>query len=96
MGAVTVAALLQFLGNLLPPGYSKRSGRTAIKKEPMENVDLRGLPGPIARAVAAMVEAIRQQLAKRSPVKPPVREFPRWPGTVLGTLSREEIYDDRA
>jgi hypothetical protein len=62
----------------------------------MDTVDLRGLPEPIARAVEAMVETIRQQLAKGTPAKPPAREFPRWPGTVLGTLSREEIYDERA
>jgi hypothetical protein len=41
-------------------------------------------------------DPFRQQLAKGTPMEPPAREFPRWPGTVLGTLSREEIYDDRA
>ncbi len=59
----------------------------------MQTIDVHDLPEPIARAIAAMVEAVRQRLAPPA-IRPPSRELPRWPGTVLGTLSREEIYDD--
>jgi hypothetical protein len=59
----------------------------------MQTIDVHDLPEPIAQAIAAMVEAVRQRLAPPASKSMP-REFPRWPGTVIGTLSREEIYDD--
>ncbi|HJT78047.1 MAG TPA: hypothetical protein VJ739_12660 [Gemmataceae bacterium] len=59
----------------------------------MEQIDVRGLPEPVAFAIQAMVEALRNQLAQPA-AKAAARELPRWEGQVLGTLSREEIYDD--
>ena len=60
----------------------------------MENINVEGLPEPVARAVQAMVQALREQLAKEQKKEP--GELPFWPGTVIGSLTREEIYDDVA
>jgi hypothetical protein len=60
----------------------------------METINVEGLPEPVARALAAMVQALREQLAKDQKTEP--RELPVWPGTVIGSLTREEIYDDVA
>lgn len=58
----------------------------------MESINVSDLPAPVARAIAEMVEAVRQQLA-RNP-KQAARELRVWEGTILGSLTREEIYDD--
>jgi len=60
----------------------------------MENINVEGLPEPVARAVQAMVQALREQLAKEQKKEP--GELPVWPGTVISALTREEIYDDIA
>jgi 4'-phosphopantetheinyl transferase EntD len=60
----------------------------------MESINVEGLPEPVARAVQAMVQALREQLAHDQQKAP--RELPVWPGTVIGSLTREEIYDDVA
>jgi hypothetical protein len=60
----------------------------------MENINVEGIPEPVARAVQAMVQALREQLAKEQKKEP--GELPVWPGTVIGALTREEIYDDIA
>jgi hypothetical protein len=60
----------------------------------MKHINVEGLPEPVARAVHAMVQALREQLAKEQK-KQPV-ELPVWKGTVIGSLTREEIYDDVA
>lgn len=61
----------------------------------MENIHVADLPEPVARAIEAMVEVIRHQLesgkhqmTRKSP------NLPIWEGTVIGHLTREEIYDD--
>lgn len=59
----------------------------------MKTIDVEDLPEPVAQAVAAMVEALRQQLAKKEE-KPKRVELPSWPGTVIGSLSRKDIYSD--
>jgi hypothetical protein len=59
----------------------------------MEQIDVHGLPEPVARAIQAMVEALRDQLARPAP-KTEARELPRWEGQVRGNLTREELYDD--
>ncbi len=72
----------------------------------MDSIDISDLPEPFAEAVKAVAETFRRQLAVKGdelgegPKKPPV-ELPLWPlgvidGAVIGNLSREEIYDDRA
>jgi hypothetical protein len=71
------------------------TGRWFNSKEvPMEHINAEGLPEPVARAVEAMVQALREQLAKNQMKEP--GELPVWRGTVIGSLTREEIYDDVA
>jgi hypothetical protein len=60
----------------------------------MEHINVEGLPEPIARVVKAMVQALRQELAKDEKKAP--GELPVWRGTVIGSLTREEMYDDVA
>jgi hypothetical protein len=60
----------------------------------MEHINVEGLPEPVARAVAAMVQAIREEIAKDQKKVP--GELPVWRGMVIGSLTREEIYDDVA
>jgi hypothetical protein len=60
----------------------------------MANINVEGLPKPGARAVQAMVQALREQLAHDQNKE--AGELPVWPGTVTGSLTREEIYDDVA
>jgi hypothetical protein len=59
----------------------------------MQLIDVSGLPEPVARAIEAMVQALREQLAQTTPKKV-VKDLPLWDGQVIGNLSREEIYDD--
>ena len=59
----------------------------------MKAVSVEGLPEPVAAAVVQMVEALRKQFAGQPEPRHPV-ELPRWPGKVLGNLTREEIYAD--
>jgi hypothetical protein len=59
----------------------------------VKTVSVEGLPGPVAAAVLQMVETLRAQFTgPREPCHPV--ELPRWPGKVLGNLTREEIYAD--
>jgi hypothetical protein len=57
-------------------------------------INVEGLPEPVARAIQAMVQGLREQLAKDDIKKP--TELPVWPGMVIGPLTRDEIYDDNA
>jgi hypothetical protein len=71
------------------------TGRWVNQKEhTMENINVEGLPEPVARAIEAMIQALREQLAKDQKKEP--ADLPVWPGTVIGSLTREEIYDDIA
>jgi hypothetical protein len=59
----------------------------------MKDIDVSDLPESVARAIETVVHTVRQQL--QNPAKPlVVNELPCWDGEVIGTLSREEIYDD--
>jgi hypothetical protein len=61
----------------------------------VENIQVADLPEPVARAIEAMVEVIRKQLGSRGHEAPPkALHIPLWEGTVIGHLTREEIYDD--
>jgi hypothetical protein len=60
----------------------------------MQNIDVSDLPEPLARAIQAMIQTLRQQLTQPSPPKQEVKDLPCWEGQVIGTLTREEIYDD--
>jgi hypothetical protein len=59
----------------------------------MDRIDVHDLPEPVARAIQAMVEELRRQLGPAAPKKQ-VKELPRWEGQVLGSLTRDELYDD--
>jgi hypothetical protein len=56
-------------------------------------IDLSGLPEPVARDIAKLVETLREKLGEPRPAARP-GILPRWEGTVLGTISRRELYDD--
>lgn len=58
----------------------------------MKTVNIDGLPEPVAAAVVQMVATLRSQFAAKAESSPRT-ELPRWPGRVLGTLSREELYE---
>jgi hypothetical protein len=61
----------------------------------METINVEGLPEPVARALEAMVQAVREQLAKDQKKAP--SGLPVWSGAVIGSLTRDEIiYDDVA
>lgn len=62
----------------------------------METINVKDLPESVARAVAAMVDALRNQLPSRTQRPKGRVELPVWPGTVHGTLSRKELYEDVA
>ena len=61
----------------------------------MKTVDVSDLPEPLARAVEAMVQAMREQLNGKEQRKQSVN-LPVWKGTVKSSLRREDIYDDVA
>jgi hypothetical protein len=59
----------------------------------VRTINIDDFPEPYVRAVEQMVENLRQQL-KAKP-KPPRRgKLPVWPGKPIGSLTREEIYED--
>ena len=59
----------------------------------MKTVSVEGLPEAGAAAVLQMVQTLRRQFAGAPGARKPV-ELPRWPGKVVGNLTREEIYRD--
>jgi hypothetical protein len=59
----------------------------------MKTVSIEGLPEPVAEAVVRIVETLRSQFAAMEKTPSPPVELPRWPGKILGKLSREEIYE---
>lgn len=64
----------------------------------MDTVDVKDLPEPIARAIQTMADVLRAQIARRDVVGPSEhpKPLPVWPGQPIGSLTREEIYDDAA
>src|SRR5512135_1184998 len=61
---------------------------------PMQSIDVSDLPEPVALVIAQLVAVLRRQLVQAA--QPPASEVPelsRWDGTVIGTLSRKELYD---
>ena len=61
----------------------------------MQSIDVSDLPEPVARAIAQLVEELRRQFVP-DPAQPPASKVPelsRCDGTVIGTLSRKELYD---
>ena len=60
----------------------------------MDTVSVKDLPEPIARAIEAMVQTLVKQLNAPPETRAPAK-FPTRKGTVIGHLTRDEIYDDR-
>ena len=62
----------------------------------MQVIDVRDLPEPVAQAIQSMVQTLRQQMdrGKIGRQEQGTVQLPRWPGTVIGTVRRAEIYDD--
>lgn len=62
----------------------------------MQSIDVRDLPEQVAKAIAAMVQTIREQAVSRINDVGPRETFtlPKWDGQVIGSLKRSEIYDD--
>jgi hypothetical protein len=62
----------------------------------MQTIDVHDLPEPVARAIEVMVQTIRTQTPRGSNPQDqsPPPQLPLWPGTVIGTLRRREIYED--
>jgi hypothetical protein len=62
-----------------------------------ELIDVTGLPEQVVEDIQSLVESIRRSLPARGPqpqAGPATATLPRWEGTVLGSLSRRELYDD--
>lgn len=61
----------------------------------MKTIDVEGIPDQIAQALARFVRAYREHLTRTSAPHHEERPkaLPLWPGTVLGHLTRDDIYD---
>ena len=59
----------------------------------METIDVSGLPEPIVQQLKAMVCILRKQLSGQKPKKQQAT-LPVWRGTVTGSLTRNDIYND--
>ena len=59
----------------------------------MTTISLEGLPDPVVRSLEALVETVRREM-RAAQVQRHRVELPRWPGKVIGSLTREEIYED--
>jgi hypothetical protein len=63
----------------------------------LETIDVTGLPEQVVEGIQNLVQSIRRNLpAQEAETKtsPSSMTLPRWEGTVLGSLSRRELYDD--
>jgi len=59
----------------------------------MKTINVDDIPKPVVVAMEAVVEVLRQQLHRPEEKRPCVK-LPLWPGKVIGTLSRTELYQD--
>jgi len=62
-----------------------------------ETIDVTGLPEQVVEDIQSLVQSIRRNLPEQLPQTRPASSkvaLPRWEGTVLGPLSRRELYDD--
>lgn len=57
----------------------------------MHSIDVHDLPEPIAEAVAATVNALREQLNRNGSGKP---DWSAWSLGTIGALDRNELYED--
>ena len=59
----------------------------------MKSIDAEGIPESVAQAVAQLVEAIRAELQAGGQSASRV-DLPTRPGSVIGGITREEIYEE--
>ena len=64
----------------------------------INSIDVRGLPEPLVQALQRMVQALRGELppdTQDTPARGRQKiKLPVWPGKVIGSLSRHDIYGD--
>jgi hypothetical protein len=64
----------------------------------LETIDVTGLPDQVVEDIQKLVQSIRKNLpTKEGPEarpSPSSVSLPRWEGTMHGSLSRRELYDD--
>ena len=59
-------------------------------------IDLEGLPGPVAKAIAETVLNVKRHYRrKRQDTTKPLNDLPSRPGKVIGSLRRVDIYEER-
>lgn len=63
-------------------------------RHPLRAIDVEDLPEPLAIVINSMVQALRRQLATIDRHEKTPRPLLTKPGTVLGKITRSEIYDD--
>lgn len=59
----------------------------------METINVSDLPEPIAYAIEAMVNTLRQQFQAQKQNRQLVK-LPVWEGKPFGKVTRDEMYDD--
>jgi len=59
----------------------------------MKTINVDNIPEPVVRAMEAVVQTLREQFQDTGKPRPRV-ELPVWPGKIIGSLSRTEIYQD--
>jgi hypothetical protein len=62
---------------------------------PEQQLSLDGIPEPVARAIEVVAQMARSLAATNNGLRrEELSELPKWDGSVIGTLSRSEMYDD--
>jgi hypothetical protein len=64
-----------------------------MERTVMKSINVEGIPEPVARSFALMVQAVREQL-KVDPLRRPRVTLPVRKGRILGPLTRRDIYAD--
>jgi hypothetical protein len=59
-------------------------------------IDLKGLPGPVAKAIAETVLNLKRHYRRKSQnTTKSLKDLPSRPGRVIGSLRRVDIYEER-
>lgn len=59
-------------------------------------IDLEGLPEPVAKAIVETVHNLKSRYRwAHSKTPTPRKDLPSKPGKVIGSLRRDDIYDER-
>jgi hypothetical protein len=70
-----------------------RRNTTHSWRENMKTIDVEGIPEPLARTFALMIQAVREQL-KTEPTHRPRVKLPVHEGTILRPITRRDLYAD--